>query len=382
MNAGRARSAQRSFAVAGLPEARNRHLELETFVKIRRSSVVWGVIGLVLIALAALTRFVVTPYMAQLPSDTDVTVTYTGTAILLNADALQAGDVANAVAEDVPVTIDRRVHVLDTKGSTAVVADEATIQAGPAVLPSTHTYAVDRTSLEAVSGPDGAPAVEQASGLTVAFPVHPAPEDRYAYWDPQSRTSAPITYTGQNTRQGRDVRVYTTTVSGTLKDDATLATLPPALPKNLLASLAPALPAEVMAAVGPLVPTLPDPVPLAYTADTTLTFYVDNTSGVVLDARLQQQVTAGIAANGSTTDVTPVLAVDATVTPESRQAAADTAASISTALTMLGTVTPIVLLLLGLIAVAVAFVRRYPPARSSTPTPEMQSGEESVAIDR
>ena len=55
--------------------------ELETFVKMRRSSAVWGVIGLVLIALAALTRFVVTPYMAQLPSDTDVTVTYTGTEI-------------------------------------------------------------------------------------------------------------------------------------------------------------------------------------------------------------------------------------------------------------------------------------------------------------
>ncbi|WP_063886777.1 porin PorA family protein [Rhodococcus sp. LB1] len=348
----------------------------------RRSSAVWGVIGLVLIALAALTRFVVTPYMAQLPSDTDVTVTYTGTATLLNADALQTGDVANAIAKDIPVTIDRRVHVLDTSGSTAVVADEATIQAGPAVLPSTHTYAVDRTSLEAVSGPDGAPAVEQASGLTVAFPVHPAPEDRYTYWDPQSRTSAPITYTGQDTRQGREVRVYTTTVSGTLKDDATLATLPPARPKNLLASLAPALPADVMAAVGPLVPTLPDPVPLAYTADTTLTFYVDNTSGVVLDARLQQQVTAGVSANGSVTDVTPVLAVDATVTPESQQAAADTAASISTALTVLGTVAPIVLLLLGVIALVVAFVRRHPPAQAATPTRETHTGEESVAIDR
>ncbi|MEU2001917.1 porin PorA family protein [Rhodococcus sp. NPDC019609] len=339
-------------------------------------------IGLVLIALAALTRFVVTPHLAQLPSDTDVTITYTGTATLLNPDALQAGDTANAVANNVPVTIDRRIHVLDTEGSTAVVADEATIHAGPAVLPSTHTYAVDRTSLEAVTAPDNAPAVEQASGLTVAFPVHPAPEDRYTYWDPQTRTSAPITYSGQDTRQGRDVRVYTTTVSGNLRDDATLATLPPALPKNLLAGLAPTLPAEVMAAIGPFVPTLPDPVPLAYTADTTLTFYVDDTSGIVLDARLQPQVTAGVSANDSVTDVTPVLAVDAAVTPESRQAAAGTTASISTALTVLGTVAPIVLLLLGVIALAVAFVRRHPSAQGATPASETHTGEESVALDR
>lgn len=351
-------------------------------MNVRRSSLIWGVIGLALIALAALTRFVVTPHMAQLPSDTDVTITYTGTATLLNPDALQAGDTANAVAKNVPVTIDRRIHVLDTEGSTAVVADEATIHAGPAVLPSAHTYAVDRTSLEAVTAPDGAPAVEQASGLTVGFPVHPAPADRYTLWDPQTRTSAPITYTGQDTREGRDVRVYTTTVSGALKDDATLATLPTALPKELLAGLAPALPTEVMAAIGPLVPTLPDPVPLAYTAETTLTFYVDDTSGVVVDARLQQQVTAGVSASGGTTDVTPVLAVDVTVTPESRQAAADTATSISTALTILGTVTPIILLLLGVIALAVAFVRRHPPAQTATPIRETHTGEKSVALDR
>ncbi|MGB3301908.1 MAG: hypothetical protein WBA38_16685 [Gordonia sp. (in: high G+C Gram-positive bacteria)] len=49
--------------------------------------------------------------MSKLPGDLDTTAHSTGTATLMNSKALEAGDVTNAVAKYVHVTIDRRIHV-------------------------------------------------------------------------------------------------------------------------------------------------------------------------------------------------------------------------------------------------------------------------------
>ncbi|WP_342659991.1 hypothetical protein [Rhodococcus ruber] len=92
-------------------------------------------IGPALPALAGPTRFIVTPYTAQLP-----TVTYIGTATLLNADAKQAGDVDSAIVKDVPLTIDRRVPVLERS---APPSSPTGSPSTPALrLSSTHTYAL------------------------------------------------------------------------------------------------------------------------------------------------------------------------------------------------------------------------------------------------
>ena len=83
----------------------------------RRSSVILSGVGLILIALGLVVRFVVLPYAAQLPEDTDVTLNYTGTATMLNPIALNAGDFAPALAKDVPILPDRRVPSPSTDNS-------------------------------------------------------------------------------------------------------------------------------------------------------------------------------------------------------------------------------------------------------------------------
>src|SRR5262252_7745149 len=114
---------------------------------VRRSSIILAGIGVVLIVLGVLVRFVVVPVATKLPGSTNLGVTYSGQATLLNSSALQSGDTKNVLVANV----DRRVKVTSIHGDTAIVSDDLTIHAGSQTLPSDHTYALDRTTLEGVT---------------------------------------------------------------------------------------------------------------------------------------------------------------------------------------------------------------------------------------
>ena len=140
---------------------------------IRRSSIVLAVIGIVLIVLAVLVRFVVVPVATKLPGSTNLSVTYSGTATLLNSSALQSGDTKNVIAANVPTTVDRRLKVTSVHGDTAIVSDDLTIHAGSQTLPSDHTYALDRTTLEGVTPPAGIAVEPSVGALSSTFPIGP-----------------------------------------------------------------------------------------------------------------------------------------------------------------------------------------------------------------
>src|ERR687898_274133 len=93
----------------------------------------WGV----LIALAVVVRLVVVRIATQLPDDTDLIAQYSGSASLLDSEAMQSGDLSKAVRSDVPMTVDRRVQVLSTYGATAIVRDALAIEgwSDPCQLP-------------------------------------------------------------------------------------------------------------------------------------------------------------------------------------------------------------------------------------------------------
>jgi len=110
-------------------------------LSVRRSSVVLAGIGIVLIVLGVLVRFVVVPVATKLPGNTSLGITYSGQATLLNSSALQSGDTKNVIATNVPTAVDRRVKVTSIHGDTAIVSDDLTIHAGSQTLTSDHTYA-------------------------------------------------------------------------------------------------------------------------------------------------------------------------------------------------------------------------------------------------
>jgi hypothetical protein len=233
------------------------------------------VLGVVLIAAAAIFRFVVVPMASKLPADAETTAQYVGKATMLNPQALQAGDVANALARDLDVTNDRHVHVSATNGDTAVVHDDSTIRAGGQDLEDMHTYAIDRTTMQAAPAPDGTE-VEDHTGLTITLPINPSTGDSYTLWDPSTQSSAPVTYVGEESRNGREVNHYQATATGPLESVSLSSQLPSALPRELAARLVPLLPAGTQQQLQAASSALPALTPLTYTATTAYGVWADS----------------------------------------------------------------------------------------------------------
>lgn len=341
---------------------------------VRRSSKILLAVGVLFIALAAVVRFVLVPTLSKLPGDLDVNPVYEGTGTLLNAKALQAGDTANVIASNVPVRIGRHIYVSSTAGDTAIAHDDITLEAAGLSVPSNHTYAIDRKTMDSANSTTGE-GIEPHSGMTIALPLHPNPSASYQYYDSATRTTVPMTYLNSNTVSGRGVLNYSVEAKGPLRDPAIAGTLPPALPKSLVASLAPLLPADVQQSLGGALGQLPDPVPFTYTADTRIKLAADRTLGSPIDAKLNQQIIANITVDGHSVPVMPVLSIDTALNKQSISDAAASAKSQAMQLNLISVVAPIVLLVLGVLALLIGFVRRRP---RGVPQPPAQRENLSV----
>jgi hypothetical protein len=338
-------------------------------VPVRRSSIVLAATGIVLILLAVLIRFVVVPIATKLPGNTNLGITYAGTATLLDAKALQSGDTKHVLAANVPMTVDRRVKVTSTHGDTAIVTDSLTINAGGQALPSAHTYALDRSSLAGAARPAGTSVEPSQGALSSAFPIGPKADNSYRYYDSTSQAIVPITYSGHATRDGRAVNVYKISAVGAVKDPGLLKMLPPALSKQLIAGLAPLLPAAVRATITPAtLSALPDPIPLSYTGTTNIVAYVDTQTGIAVDQTISEQVVVNVAAGSQTLSLMPVLVLDFHMTPASAKYLADKAKSAGRLLTLINVIVPLALVVIGVVLAVVAVIRRRKPVSPSGPS--------------
>ncbi|MFC9356211.1 porin PorA family protein [Rhodococcus sp. NPDC057014] len=281
---------------------------------------------------AAAIRFVLVPLATRLPGDLDSTAQYEGTANLLNPDALQVGDLANAIATGVPITIDRHVYVWSTSGDTAITHDDTTVHTPAGSIPNNHTYALNRSTLDRAPSTDRA--VESHSGLTISLPLHSSPSSGYRYYDSATRTTVPMTFVDSGEVAGRTTYNYAIAAQGALQDPAIAETLPKALPKSLLRSLTPLLPEQTRVSVTAALEQLADPVSLTYDADTQATLAADTVTGTPVNGSLKQQIIANIDLNGRPVPLMPVMSIDAKLTQASVTEAAAAASSASTMLSL------------------------------------------------
>ena len=323
----------------------------------RRPWAMLAVTGVLLQVVAALLAFVIAPKATVLPENADVSAQLSGTVTMLNKQAIKDHDLAHVFIRNAPLTVDRRVHVTSTHGNTAVVAVDQTLHVGPAAMPSTHVYAVNRTTRQSAPAPAGV-TVEPAHGLTIGYPVGPKPASVYHTYDPTTQLNGPATYQGSTTRGGRDVYVYASDITGSVQDKGMLASLPAALPKPVLTALASRLPAAVQAKVVPALQTLPAVVPLHYVSASRTTAYVDSVTGGAVDQAVSQQIVATIQVKGTNVPLVPVLALDAKVTPGSVHALAARSAKAADMLSLVGRKIPLVLVIVGLGFEAAALIRR------------------------
>ncbi len=347
-----------------------------------------ALLGLLGLALAAILGWGVAPGRKQLPSDVNTTRDFSGTAnTLLNPQALESGDAGNALMANVPVTGQRTVRVLDTSGNNARVIDERTlVSGGQPVGSGSHTYAVNRRSLEPATGAPSDWDVEPHQGLTVSFPIGAERRD-YSGWVNDTQETTPIRFVREESRGGVNAFVYQSKVEPTpIRDQAVLSSLPTSLSRNTLQGIAPSLPlsADEMGSLSQALPSLPEQVPVTYTYEGATIYWVEPTTGTVIDVARQEVRTGTIAGPGGAVLASmPVYNVDTRYTDDSVAAAGRYASDRRNALNTVGSTWPWVLGTLGTLALLAGLLgllaRRRPQPQPAGPGTTAGASERMMA---
>jgi hypothetical protein len=247
-------------------------------------------LGLLLVAAGLVLKFAVLPMMAVWPDDVDSTRTYEGTLVtMLNPAALQTMDLTTLFLENVPITVNRHVTTEQVEGNKALVLEAATMFGpdGNPIQPTLESwYTIDRRTTEHIPNFTDNPNVQdQRQGLVIGFPI--GTEKRtYDGWSDDYQAVVPVEFVAEEEHEG--MATYHFTSSGDAaeeKDPVILAMFPASLPKALLSSLAPMLdlPPALLEGLAALLPMLPDPVPLNYVYEYETHYWVEPTTGVLID---------------------------------------------------------------------------------------------------
>ncbi len=343
----------------------------------RKTGIVLAVIGVLLVALAAVLRFVIVPGQEQLPSDTNKTRHYSGTlSVTMNPAALTSGNLAALFVRNVPVSIDRTVKVTATDGQSAIVTDSRTVRTttGTQLSAFDYTYAVDRKTLEPVPAFGGAQ-VTPAKGLTVSWPFGTEQKDYTAYVQDTQGTT-PAKYSGEATKNGLNTYVFKTDVAPSkITEPKVLANLPATLSKSTLAALPKALGyTDAQAkALAQLLVTMPDPVPITYLYSAQTTLWVAPTTGSIVDTQKSETRQAVLSVPGMAQPV-PLATVQALTyqqTAASVGEAVTDAKDADNKITLYGTTLPLVALIGGVVLVVVGVLMwRRPESEPPMPTHE------------
>lgn len=327
----------------------------------RKAAIACGVIGVILLVGAGLMAWWITPsYIARLPSDYNKTRTYSGTiGSLINPAALATGNLSAAVKTGLPQTVKNSVKVTQTSGNTALVRNTITVtSSGRQIGALTSNYAVDRTSLAATGSHPSNWHVTNARGLTFSWPI-PAKKQNYTGWVPYTLSTTPLTYVAQMQHGGVNTYEYQSTVPPTrITNPQVLAVLPKSLPVALLPRIE-AAGLISRSQLGGLARAFPGAkaIPLAYTYQSTSTYWVAPDTGIVVDVhRSERQLGAIALPNGKVIPLLPVLADSFKATSSSVSAAATDANNGSSTITTWGTIVPIVAAAVGFVLVVLAII--------------------------
>ncbi len=337
----------------------------------RKAAVTCGVIGVILLVVAALLAWWITPsFVARLPGNYNKTRTYDGTIHKLFEPAALAGpNPAAAIRTNLPATLTEQVKVLQTAGNSALLQDIRTIKAaGSQVARTDSHYSVDRKTLEATAPHPKSWVVTPAKGLTVSWPLG-AKKQNYTGWVPLTNTTTLLKYVGEAKQGGITTYEYRATIPPTpIKNPQVLAGLPASLPTSLVPSLIRAglvspSQAASLATVFPHATT----IPLGYTYQATNTYYVAPASGLVVNVSNNETETAAVKLpTGTLAPVTAVLSDSYHASPSSLASAVSDANSSGSAISALGVDLPIAFLALGfllLVAAIILWMRKHSRGR-------------------
>ncbi|PPJ33478.1 hypothetical protein C5E45_03580 [Nocardia nova] len=344
---------------------------------IRKSSLLWLLAGAVLIVGAVLIRFVFVPSMSTLPSDLDQGQKFEGTMQALNPQAFATGDLQHLLTPPMPITADRSIKVDAVDGNTAIITSTGVLNLPQGEKQSdVHTYAVDRVDFGPVNLSDQqrrelVPQNRQATfephkGLTFTFPMHPS-RDGNLFYDSTLRTTAPAKFVDEKKLENRDVYRYHIEAAGPIADPATLAqfkAFPPAVPKVMIGGLLQAglVPEASRTSLESALPSLPDQLTIGFSSINNVDASVDEQFGAPIAIAQNQAMYVTVPVNGTPLPVLPLSTIKMQSVESDVASTASTLSSNSTKLMLFGTVLPIILGALGIVALGLGVVRRKRPS--------------------
>ncbi len=316
------------------------------------------VLGVVILLGGLAVKFVVLPSQAKFPDDVDSTRNYEGElGVMLNAAALETGDMASLFLRDVPVTIARSVKTLEVGGDDGAVVSDHALMSSPAgpVAESLSIYAINRTTMDAIADFSGDARILPREGLVIGWPIGSEPVD-YVGWNGDTQQTTTLAYVGEEERGGLNTYKYHAAEEpAVIVDPELLAQFPPAFPKDLLVQLAPlfGLPDEALAQLGPVLEAMPDPVPLTYTFAFDKTYWVEPNTGVLIDIDVLESRAVALAVPGAPAPIAlaEVQHLEYVTTAASVQDAVNDANDGINQLNLFGVYVPIFLIALGAIGI-------------------------------
>ena len=338
---------------------------------LRRSSLVLAVVGVLLIAAAALIRFVAVPSMTKLPTEIDSESTYTG--------SLQSFDPSKfALGDGVAFTVARHVDVEHVDGDLAVITTVAETQRPDGNSTSFHTYAISRVDYTQRPAPEGFEVEDQKGAMTFSLPMNPDPDGNALYYT-VTREPIPLEHVGDSVLEGRDVFELRGDRTAPIVDPEVLTPAQAGiaamagvgdgsvLPKQILGILAGFLPPEQAQPLTAALATQPDLVPVVLTADTTIEMDVDTRFGTPLRTVQDQTTVLNMKAGD---ELIPLLDLSRAVVSTDNASVANAASKLSSSENMLDIVAewlPLLLTAIGVVLIVVGIARRGRPAPTTPP---------------
>jgi len=373
----RVNEARGSVSEKRATDARQRPVSPSPAARRPRWPIPLALLGLLALALAVILG-VTNRGRSELPDNFSAVRNISGTAnSLLNPDALLQGNAGDAVLTNVPVTGQQTIRVLDSSGDNARVLDERTLVSdGTTLGTAANTYAINRRTMEPATDAPAEWDAQPHQGLAVGFPARTEQRD-YTAWVSDTQTTTTLRFLREEERGGVNTFVFQADVQpAPIRDQAVLGSLPLSLPRDALQGLLPSLPLsdEQRSLLASALPGLPDEVPMSYTSGGTVTYWVEPTTGQIVDNSRQIIRTGTIGGpGGSSLATVPVYNVDTRFTEESVIAAGREAADRRDSLNAAGRVWPWILGTLGLLALVAGLLglllRRRPQPVPRVPEP-------------
>jgi Porin PorA len=164
----------------------------------RTSKIVLLVIGVIVLAVAAIWRPVVAPQLTKLPTSLDIKYHFTGT---YTGRVNQSTSARLAAPQNLPLSIDRQVKAVPTQSTSSelVVNDASAVTIGPDKTPQVLQYVLDRSTAKNVKSPYAyalvpGNVVDRAGSYSLGPPPGADTAKTYPMWVDEIGKTVPITY--------------------------------------------------------------------------------------------------------------------------------------------------------------------------------------------